>query len=98
MDSILIRNLHCRFKKISSILPFDTIPYVIIVITSIWTFIHTHSFLKRRHTQNMVACTTEEKEMFERSVYSHKVCNLMKYLESLTITKYSIYNMATLSN
>jgi hypothetical protein len=63
----------------------NIVPFVVIGITTVWTILHTHLFLRRRHKDNMI--TTAKLQAFEKSIYHHKVCNLFGMFGILLTTQ-----------
>ena len=61
------------------------IPYTTIIVTSIWTFIHTKRFITRRHNENMIASLSVERQELKQTIYNRKIYNLIGIFGTLLI-------------
>ena len=68
------------FTFIGSLVPFTTI-----IVTSVWTFLATRKFIKRRHDDRMFVIITSNTREQERSVYSNSYRNLIGIFGALTL-------------
>ena len=55
----------------------STIPYTIIIVTTIWTYIFTTNFLKNEFEHRNAMLNNKKDRLHEKSVYSIRVCNLI---------------------
>ena len=75
------------------------IPYTTIIVTSIWTFLHTKRFITRRHNENMIASLSVERQELRQTIYNRKIYNLIGIFGTLLIvhlvslTPYVIVNI-----
>ena len=64
---------------------FRTIPVIVIIITTMWTFCFTHTFIRKEKNRRKMTITKSVYIKAEDSVYTRQVCNLIGIFGALLI-------------